>query len=90
MRRLSVDGGPLRPAGPSRAAELALAGVMSSVTVALAVIGWIVPHAGPVQLLGAVPLGVVAHRSRPRALRRPLRAVRWRSSWAVRARPGGS
>jgi hypothetical protein len=60
---------PLRAArGPLHAGELALADVMSSVTVALAVIGWIVPDAGQLQLLGAVPMGIVAHRARPRAV----------------------
>lgn len=41
---------------------------MSSLAVALAVVGSLVPHAGPVQMLGAVPMGIIAHRTRLRAL----------------------
>jgi energy-coupling factor transport system ATP-binding protein len=38
------------------------------VCVALVVIGWFLPHLGPVAALAVVPLGVVAHRHRFRAL----------------------
>jgi energy-coupling factor transport system ATP-binding protein len=38
------------------------------VSVALVVIGWFLPHLGPVAALAVVPLGVVAHRHRFRAL----------------------
>ena len=41
---------------------------MSSLAVALAVVGSLVPHAGPVQMLGAVPMGIIVHRTRLRAL----------------------
>lgn len=55
-------GGPLRPV------ELATAGVMGGVTVVLAVVGVVVPIAAILQVLAAVPMGVVARRHRPRAL----------------------
>lgn len=48
--------------------ELATAGVLGGVTLVLAVIGVIVPIAGILQTLAAVPLALVAHRHRPRAL----------------------
>jgi energy-coupling factor transport system ATP-binding protein len=41
---------------------------MAGVSVALTVIGWFLPHLGPVAALAVVPLGVVAHRHRFRAL----------------------
>jgi energy-coupling factor transport system ATP-binding protein len=41
---------------------------MAGVCVALTVIGWFLPHLGPVAALAVVPLGVVAHRHRFRAL----------------------
>src|SRR5262249_40605306 len=40
----------------------------AGVSVALVVIGWFLPHLGPVAALAVVPLGVVAHRHRFRAL----------------------
>lgn len=57
-----------RPTGPLRPIELATASVMAGVTVALTVIGWFLPHLGPVAALSVVPLGVVSHRHRFRAL----------------------
>jgi energy-coupling factor transport system ATP-binding protein len=42
--------------------------VLAGVSVALVVIGWFLPHLGPVAALAVVPLGVVAHRHRFRAL----------------------
>src|SRR5205823_6172978 len=48
--------------------ELATAAVLAGVSVALVVIGWFLPHLGPVAALAVVPLGVVAHRHRFRAL----------------------
>ncbi len=57
-----------RATGPLRPIELATAAVMAGVSVALTVIGWFLPHLGPVAALAVVPLGVVAHRHRFRAL----------------------
>jgi energy-coupling factor transport system ATP-binding protein len=57
-----------RPTGPLRPIELATAAVMAGVAVALTVIGWFLPHLGPVAALSVVPLGFVAHRHRFRAL----------------------
>ena len=57
-----------RATGPLRPIELATASVMAGVTVALTVIGWFLPHLGPVAALSVVPLGVVSHRHRFRAL----------------------
>ncbi|MCU4184140.1 ATP-binding cassette domain-containing protein [Acidiferrimicrobium sp. IK] len=54
--------------GPLRPLELAAAAVLGGVTVALAVLGWILPHASAIQALGAVPMGLVAQRYRPRAV----------------------
>jgi energy-coupling factor transport system ATP-binding protein len=42
--------------------------VLAGVSVALIVIGWFLPHLGPIALMAVVPLGVVAHRHRFRAL----------------------
>ncbi|MGH9115610.1 MAG: DUF2232 domain-containing protein [Acidimicrobiales bacterium] len=66
------------PSGTGRAApvrhgsltpiELATAAVMAGVSVALTVIGWFLPHLGPIAAIAVVPLGVVAHRHRFRAL----------------------
>lgn len=58
----------VRTTGPLRPVELATAAVMGGVSLVLAVIGTIVPIAAVLQLLAAVPLGVVAQRHRPRAL----------------------
>jgi energy-coupling factor transport system ATP-binding protein len=57
-----------RATGPLRPIELATAAVLAGVCVALVVIGWFLPHLGPVAALAVVPLGVVAHRHRFRAL----------------------
>lgn len=57
-----------RAKGPLRPIELATASVLAGVAVALTVIGWFLPHLGPVAALAVVPLGVVAHRHRFRAL----------------------
>ncbi len=57
-----------RVTGPLRPIELATAAVLAGVSVALVVIGWFLPHLGPVAALAVVPLGVVAHRHRFRAL----------------------
>lgn len=58
----------VRTTGPLRPVELATAAVMGGVSLVLAIIGTIVPIAAILQLLAAVPLGVVAQRHRPRAL----------------------
>jgi energy-coupling factor transport system ATP-binding protein len=57
-----------RATGPLRPIELATAAVLAGVSVALVVIGWFLPHLGLVAALAVVPLGVVAHRHRFRAL----------------------
>jgi energy-coupling factor transport system ATP-binding protein len=57
-----------RATGPLRPIELATAAVLAGVSVALIVIGWFLPHLGPIAALAVVPLGVVAHRHRFRAL----------------------
>ena len=57
-----------RATGPLRPIELATASVLAGVAVALTVIGWFLPHLGPVAALAVVPLGVVAHHHRFRAL----------------------
>ena len=54
--------------GPLRPVEVATAGVMGAITVATAVLGWILPHASAVQAAGAVPMGLLAQRHRPRAV----------------------
>ena len=57
-----------RTTGPLRPIELATSSVLAGVAVALTVIGWFLPHLGAVAALAVVPLGVVAHRHRLRAL----------------------
>jgi energy-coupling factor transport system ATP-binding protein len=57
-----------RATGPLRPIELATAAVLAGVSVALVVIGWFLPHLGPIAALAVVPLGVVSHRHRFRAL----------------------
>jgi energy-coupling factor transport system ATP-binding protein len=57
-----------RSTGPLRPIELATASVMGGVAVALTVIGWFLPHLGLIAAFAVVPLGVVAHRHRLRAL----------------------
>jgi energy-coupling factor transporter ATP-binding protein EcfA2 len=63
-----ADSRPTAGRGPLDAAELALAAVMAGLTVVIAIVGSLVPHAGPVGVLGAVPLAIVAQRTRLRAL----------------------
>ena len=57
-----------RVTGPLRPIELATASVMAGVAVVLTVIGWFLPHLGVVAAFAVVPLGIVAHRHRVRAL----------------------
>lgn len=54
--------------GPLRPVELATAAVMAGLTVALSVVAILVPVAGGLGFLATVPMGIVAHRHRPRAL----------------------
>lgn len=42
--------------------------MLGGLTVILAVVGWVLPHASAVQALGTVPMGVVAYRHRLRAV----------------------
>jgi energy-coupling factor transport system ATP-binding protein len=57
-----------RPTGPLRPIELATAAVMAGVSVAIVVVGAFLPHLGPIAFVSVVPLGVVAHHHRLRAL----------------------
>ncbi|MFD0361520.1 ATP-binding cassette domain-containing protein [Nocardia sp. GCM10030253] len=57
-----IDRGPLRPI------ELATGAVLGGVTVGLVTIGSVIPFAAGLQLVAAVPLGLLAYRYRLRAL----------------------
>ena len=57
-----------RVRGRLRPIELATAAVMGAVTVILVLAGWLVPHASALMELGVVPMAVVGHRHRPRAV----------------------
>ena len=54
--------------GPLSPEELATAAVMAGLTVAMVVIAVIIPIAGVLGLVAAVPMGIVAQRHRPRAV----------------------
>jgi energy-coupling factor transporter ATP-binding protein EcfA2 len=54
--------------GPLQPIELATAGVLGAMTVVLVIAGWFLPHATVITTLGAVPMGVIANRHRPRAV----------------------
>ena len=54
--------------GPLRPIELATGAVLGAVSVTLVVIAAVVPFAAALQLLAAVPFGVLAHRHRIRAV----------------------
>lgn len=56
------------PRGPLRPAELAAGAVLGGVTAALSVVAALIPIAGALQLVAAVPMGILAQRHRPRAL----------------------
>ncbi|NKX88838.1 ATP-binding cassette domain-containing protein [Nocardia coubleae] len=56
------------PRGPLRPIELATGAVMAGLTVGLITVGSLVPMAAALQLVAAVPLGLLAHRYRLRAL----------------------
>jgi energy-coupling factor transport system ATP-binding protein len=47
---------------------VAAAAVLGGLTVALTLVGWFVPHASVVSVLAVLPMGVIAHRYRPRAV----------------------
>ncbi len=59
---------PTRLSGPLRPLELATASVLATVAVVLTVVGWFLPHLSLISAFAVVPLGVVAHRHRLRAL----------------------
>lgn len=54
--------------GPLRPIELAVGAVLGGVTVGLITVGSVVPFAAALQLVAAVPMGMLAHRYRVRAL----------------------
>ncbi|MGW0327641.1 ABC transporter ATP-binding protein [Nocardia sp. NPDC003183] len=56
------------PSGPLRPIELASGAVMAGLTVGLITVGSLVPMAAALQLVAAVPLGLLAQRYRLRAL----------------------
>lgn len=57
-----------RTAGPLRPIELATASVLATLAVVLTVAGWFLPHLTVIAAFAVVPLGVVAHHHRLRAL----------------------
>ena len=58
---------PLRHHGPLRPIELATAAVLGGVTVGLVTIGSVVPYAAALNMVAAVPMGLLAQRYRLRA-----------------------
>ncbi|MEU8897983.1 ATP-binding cassette domain-containing protein [Nocardia sp. NPDC048505] len=54
--------------GPLRPIELATGAVLGGVTVGLVTVGAVVPFAAALQLVAAVPMGMLAHRYRLRAV----------------------
>ncbi|WP_082393543.1 ABC transporter ATP-binding protein [Nocardia arizonensis] len=54
--------------GPLRPIELATGAVLGGVTVGLITVGSVIPFAAALQLVAAVPMGMLAHRYRVRAL----------------------
>jgi energy-coupling factor transporter ATP-binding protein EcfA2/energy-coupling factor transporter transmembrane protein EcfT len=59
---------PDSPRGPLRPPEVSAAAVFGGLTVALTLIGWFVPHATAISVLAVLPMAVVAHRYRTRAV----------------------
>jgi energy-coupling factor transporter ATP-binding protein EcfA2/energy-coupling factor transporter transmembrane protein EcfT len=59
---------PDSPRGPLRPPEVAAAAVFGGLTVALTLVGWFIPHATAVAVLAVLPMAVVAHRYRTRAV----------------------
>ncbi|WP_245550789.1 ABC transporter ATP-binding protein [Nocardia paucivorans] len=60
-------GGPVER-GPLRPIELATGAVLGGLTVGLVTVGAVVPFAAALQLVAAVPMGLLAHRHRFRAV----------------------
>ncbi|MFB7721345.1 ABC transporter ATP-binding protein [Nocardia sp. NPDC056100] len=60
--------GSALPHGPLRPIELATGAVLGGATVGLVTVGSLVPFAAALQLVAAVPLGLLAHRQRLRAI----------------------
>ncbi|WP_332909538.1 ABC transporter ATP-binding protein [Nocardia yamanashiensis] len=59
---------PALPHGPLRPIEYATGAVMGGATVGLVTVGSLVPFAAALQLVAAVPMGLLAHRHRLRTL----------------------
>ncbi|HWE56458.1 MAG TPA: ATP-binding cassette domain-containing protein [Acidimicrobiales bacterium] len=57
-----------RASGPLRPIELATASVLAALAVVLTVVGWFLPHLTLIAAFAVVPLGVVSHHYRLRAL----------------------
>ncbi len=68
MSDVSTDSARRGEHGPLRPIELATGAVLGGVTVGLVTIGSVVPLASALQLVAAVPLGLLAHRYRFRAV----------------------
>ncbi|MEV6774447.1 ATP-binding cassette domain-containing protein [Nocardia sp. NPDC051030] len=60
--------GPISARGPLRPIELATGAVLGGATVGLVTVGSLVPFAAALQLVAAVPMGLLASRHRLRAL----------------------
>jgi energy-coupling factor transporter ATP-binding protein EcfA2 len=60
--------GTTRHTGPLRPIELATAAVLAALATILTVLGWFLPHLGFIGAFAVVPLGVVGHHHRLRAL----------------------
>ncbi|WP_069162207.1 ATP-binding cassette domain-containing protein [Nocardia altamirensis] len=67
MSGLPIADGPAEH-GPLRPIELATGAVLGGATVGLVTIGSVIPVAGALNLVAAVPMGMIAHRYRLRAL----------------------
>lgn len=57
-----------RATGPLRPIELATTSVLASLAVVLTVVGWFLPHLSLIAAFAVVPLGVISHHHRLRAL----------------------
>src|SRR5262249_36322727 len=69
-RGVTVPCAAIKPAGARslRPSELAQASVLGALCAAIAIITVVLPHAGGLGLLGAVPMGLLAYRYRIRVL----------------------
>ncbi len=65
---VTVSPGAPVPHGPLRPIELATGAVLGGATVGLVTVGSVVPFAAALQLVAAVPMGLLAYRHRVRAL----------------------